>query len=66
MRLRSGGLGVDYAKLVGELEGVAPAGWTFDAEDWWLEEHGLIMEAPEQLPARSINKYDKSVRAFKR
>jgi hypothetical protein len=27
--------------------GVAPAGWRFDAGDWWLEEHGLIMEAPE-------------------
>lgn len=26
--------------------GVAPASWRFDAADWWLEEHGLIMEAP--------------------
>jgi hypothetical protein len=26
--------------------GKAPAGWTFDNKDWWLEEHGLIMEAP--------------------
>ncbi len=26
--------------------GVAPAQWTFDKADWWLEEHGLIMEAP--------------------
>ena len=26
--------------------GVAPAGWKFDESDWWLEEHGLIMEAP--------------------
>jgi hypothetical protein len=25
---------------------VAPAGWTFDPNDWWLEEHGIIMEAP--------------------
>jgi hypothetical protein len=24
----------------------APAGWSFDSKDWWLEEHGLIMEAP--------------------
>jgi len=24
--------------------GVAPAQWKFDASDWWLEEHGLIME----------------------
>jgi hypothetical protein len=26
---------------------LAPAGWTFDGADWWLEEHGLIMEQPE-------------------
>merc|ERR1711959_245967 len=27
--------------------GVAPARWQFDKEDWWLEEHGLIMEKPD-------------------
>lgn len=27
--------------------GIAPAGWQFDSSDWWLEEHGLIMESPE-------------------
>ncbi len=26
--------------------GVTPAQWKFDAKDWWLEEHGLIMEKP--------------------
>src|SRR4026209_1176471 len=26
--------------------GVAPARWQFDDTDWWLEEHGLIMEQP--------------------
>ena len=26
--------------------GVVPARWKFDAADWWLEEHGLIMEKP--------------------
>lgn len=26
--------------------GVAPARWKFDETDWWLEEHGLIMEQP--------------------
>lgn len=32
--------------------GVAPAQWQFDSTAWWLEEHGLIMEAPEfPLPA---------------
>jgi hypothetical protein len=27
--------------------GMAPAGWEFDATDWWLEENGLLMESPE-------------------
>ena len=26
--------------------GVAPASWKFNDGDWWLEEHGLIMEKP--------------------
>ena len=26
--------------------GIAPARWKFDETDWWLEEHGLIMEQP--------------------
>ena len=29
------------------VTGFAPAGWSFDTQDWWLEEHGLIMEAPQ-------------------
>ena len=36
----------DYARLQAH-DGVAPAGWKFDPQDWWLEEHGLIMEQPE-------------------
>ena len=35
----------DYAALIAN-GGVAPQGWTFDADAWWIEEHGLIMEAP--------------------
>ena len=32
--------------------GGAPARWKFDGADWWLEEHGLIMEQPRfPLPA---------------
>ena len=27
--------------------GIAPAGWSLDPQSWWLEEHGLIMEAPQ-------------------
>ena len=26
--------------------GVAPSLWKFDSTDWWVEEHGLIMERP--------------------
>jgi hypothetical protein len=38
----------DYQKDIMDHENrVAPAGWTFDSNDWWLEEHGLIMEAPK-------------------
>lgn len=32
--------------------GIAPAGWSFDSSDWWLDENGLIMEQPVySLPA---------------
>ena len=34
-----------YQRLI-EVGGVAPANWRFDSRDWWLEEHGLIMEKP--------------------
>ena len=36
----------NFPKLVAQ-GGVAPSQWQFDAKDWWLEEHGLIMEQPE-------------------
>jgi len=32
-----------YKKLE-KSGGKAPAGWSFDKSNWWLEEHGLIME----------------------
>lgn len=41
----------DFADLTGNGD-VAPEGWKFDRSVWWLEEHGLIMEAPSfPLPA---------------
>jgi hypothetical protein len=43
----------NYAKLV-KTNGKAPAGWQFDEGHWWLEEHGLIMEAPGKLPAKKF------------
>ena len=35
----------DYDKLKA-AGGIAPAQWKFDNKDWWLEEHGSIMEKP--------------------
>ena len=29
-----------------DVDGRAPAGWTFDPQTWWLEEYGRVMEAP--------------------
>jgi hypothetical protein len=41
----------DFAGLLAN-GGKAPAGWQFELGSWWLEEHGLIMEAPAfPLPA---------------
>lgn len=36
----------DYEKLKSS-GGIAPAQWKFDNKDWWLEEHGSIMEKPK-------------------
>ena len=30
-----------------QATGVAPAGWRYDPQNWWMEEHGLIMEPPQ-------------------
>lgn len=48
-RVDPGPLGVlikDYSKLEANRF-KAPAGWTMDPADWWVEEHGLIMPPPE-------------------
>ena len=37
----------DYQKELAGNNFRAPAGWTFDPDNWWLEEHGLIMESPD-------------------
>ncbi|KAL3822244.1 hypothetical protein ACHAXA_005877 [Cyclostephanos tholiformis] len=46
----------DYDRRLLSNNNVAPAGWTFDPTDWWVEEHGLIMSTPEPLPRK---RYDK-------
>ena len=37
---------LDHYPQLKAAGGVAPSQWKFDAADWWLEEHGLIMEKP--------------------
>eukprot|EP00804_Cyclotella_cryptica_P010251 CCRYP_016727-RA/>CCRYP_016727-RA protein AED:0.25 eAED:0.25 QI:0/0/0/1/0/0/2/0/253 len=51
----------DYERRLAKNDNVAPAGWTFDPKDWWVEEHGLIMSTPGPLPRKSINKETKEV-----
>ena len=47
-RVDPGPRGVPLARYerLKEVGGIAPAQWKFDGSDWWLEEHGLIMEKP--------------------
>ena len=40
------GVELNSYKRLKDAGGVAPAHWKFDSTDWWLEEHGLIMEQP--------------------
>jgi hypothetical protein len=40
------GVALDRFSQLTRAGNVAPANWTFDSTDWWLEEHGLIMEQP--------------------
>jgi hypothetical protein len=41
------GVRLEGYKALEANKGRARAGWTFDRNDWWLEEHGLIMEKPD-------------------
>lgn len=41
------GVRLRHFQSLQEAGGVAPAQWRFDRNDWWLEEYGRIMEAPE-------------------
>mmetsp|Transcript_6909 Transcript_6909/g.8958 ORF Transcript_6909/g.8958 Transcript_6909/m.8958 type:complete len:285 (+) Transcript_6909:57-911(+) len=35
-----------YQTDLAQRDNVAPMGWKFDSNDWWIEEHGIIMESP--------------------
>ena len=41
------GVWLRFYKLLGQAGNIAPAGWRFDIDDWWLDENGLIMRAPD-------------------
>merc|ERR1711954_2059 len=41
------GVHITEWELLKTMGGLAPSGWIFDNTDWWLEEHGLIMEKPD-------------------
>ncbi|NGZ97596.1 MAG: hypothetical protein CV089_16000 [Nitrospira sp. WS110] len=40
------GIKLNRYQSLKEAGGIAPARWKFDETNWWLEEHGLIMEPP--------------------
>ena len=44
----------DYEKKLAAKGGVAPAGWTMPPGEFWVEEHGLIMEKPDLLPLQKF------------
>jgi hypothetical protein len=41
------GVKLDNFDKLKKAGGLAPDRWRFDGADWWLEEHGLIMEKPQ-------------------
>lgn len=46
------GVWLRFYQLLQKAGNLAPAGWRFDIDDWWLDENGLIMKAPEfPMPA---------------
>lgn len=53
-----------YGRLKDALN-ITPAKWAFDKADWWLEEHGLIMESPEfpLAPGKYLVTGDRQVEA---
>ncbi len=54
---------LDHYPQLKAAGGVAPSQWKFDAKDWWLEEHGLIMEKPTfpLSPGKYLVSGDRSV-----
>lgn len=46
------GVWLKFYKVLQKAGNIAPSGWRFDIDDWWLDENGLIMKAPKfPMPA---------------
>jgi hypothetical protein len=41
------GVWLRFYKLLRKAGNLAPNGWRFDIDDWWLDENGLLMKAPK-------------------
>jgi len=41
------GVWLRFYQLLRKAGNIAPADWRFDIDDWWLDENGLIMRAPD-------------------
>ena len=56
----------DFDRKLSSTGGKAPAGWVLDRDQVWVEEHGLVMPSPGDLPRKSTNKSTKEILPFKR
>jgi len=46
------GVWLRFYQTLQKAGNIAPSGWRFDIDDWWLDENGLIMKAPDfPIPA---------------
>ena len=46
------GVWLKYYNILRKSGWIGPTGWRFDIDDWWLDENGLIMKAPDfPMPA---------------
>ena len=46
------GVWLKFYQALQKAGNIAPSGWRFNIDDWWLDENGLIMKSPEfPIPA---------------
>jgi len=60
------GVRLDRYERLQAAGGIAPAQWKFDSADWWVEEHGFIMEKPDfpVPPGKYLVTGDREVRTM--